>query len=168
MEDMLKVYLETSFVCYLTGDPTSNAKIAADQAYTRQWWNEEKRECEVFVSKYVVGECSVGRSDAVERRDEILRQLMTVDVEWAKVEELARRLIDGHALPCGETTDALHIATASVAGMNVFLTWNCRHMANPYTLPKTMGIVEKAGFRCPLIMTPRTFLENKNMEVFNV
>ena len=26
----------TSFVCYLTGDPTANAKISADQTYTRQ------------------------------------------------------------------------------------------------------------------------------------
>ena len=29
----LKVYLETSFVSYLTGDVTANAKVAADQAY---------------------------------------------------------------------------------------------------------------------------------------
>lgn len=42
MTDKLKVYVETSFVCYLTGDQTANAKIAADQAYTRQWWLEEK------------------------------------------------------------------------------------------------------------------------------
>ena len=163
----LKVYVETSFVCYLTGDPTPNAKIAADQAYTRQWWNEERNTCEVYVSKYVVGECDIGRSDAVEKRDSILKQLVSIHVDWGKVEELAQKLIDGHALPCGETTDALHIAAASVAGMNVLLTWNCRHMANPHTLPKTMEIVEQSGFRCPLIMTPKTFLENKNMEVSN-
>ena len=36
-ETKLKVYLETSFVSYLTGGLTTNAKIAADQAYTRQW-----------------------------------------------------------------------------------------------------------------------------------
>ena len=167
MTTKLKVYVETSFVCYLTGDPTSNAKIAANQAYTRQWWNEEMGTCEVYISKYVIDECAVGRVDAIERRDKVLCRLTPVDVEWAKVEELARNLIDGHALPCSETTDALHIATASVAGMNILLTWNCRHMANPHTLPKTMAIIETAGYRCPLIMTPKTFLENRNMEESN-
>ena len=36
MTDKLKVYLETSFVNYLTGRSTSNVKIASEQAYTRQ------------------------------------------------------------------------------------------------------------------------------------
>lgn len=167
MSDKLRIYVETSFVCYLTGDPTANAKISADQAYTRQWWGEEMSACEVFVSKYVIGECSVGRPDAVAKRDAILRQLSVIDVDTLKVEELAQKLIDGYALPCGETTDALHIASAAIAGMDVLLTWNCRHMANPHTLPKTIGIIEKAGYRCPWIMTPKTFLDNKNMEVYD-
>ena len=81
--------------------------------------------------------------------------------------KLARRLVAGHALPCGETTDALHIATAAVSRMDVLLTWNCRHMANPHTLPKTVEIIELAGYRCPWIMTPRTFLDNKYMEEQN-
>ena len=36
-----------------------------------------------------------------------------------------------------EAANELHIAAASVAGMDVLLTWNCRHMANPHTLPLT-------------------------------
>jgi hypothetical protein len=90
-----------------------------------------------------------------------------IDADPAKVGELAQRLIDGHALPSGETTDALHIASAAISGMDVLLTWNCRHMANPHTLPKTIKIIENAGYRCPWIMTPKTFLDNKNMEVSN-
>ena len=73
----LKVYLETSFVSYLTGGATPNAKIAADQ-------------------------------------------------------------------------------------------WNCKHMANPHTLPKTRQIIAGAGFFCPAIMTPKTFIENTEMEVQHV
>ena len=41
-DQKLKVYLETSFVNYLTGRQTSNVKIASEQAYTRQWWKTEK------------------------------------------------------------------------------------------------------------------------------
>ena len=167
MADKLKVYVESSFVCYLTGDQTANAKISADQAYTRQWWEEEKSACDVYVSKYVIGECAVGCADAVAKRDSILKLLSVIDADSAKVGELAQKLIDGHALPSGEATDALHIASAAISGMDVLLTWNCRHMANPHTLPKTIKIIENAGYRCPWIMTPKTFLDNKNMEVSN-
>ena len=76
-ESKKKVYLETSFVSYLTGGATPNAKIAADQ-------------------------------------------------------------------------------------------WNCKHMANPHTLPKTRQIIAGAGFFCPAIMTPKTFIENTEMEVQHV
>ena len=167
MAGKLKVYAETSFVCYLTGDQTANAKISADQAYTRQWWSEEKSACSVFISKYVIGECAVGREDAVAKRDAVLRELPMIEADGEIVDALAQKLIDGHALPPGEATDALHIASAAVGRMDVLLTWNCRHMANPHTLPKTIGIIEKAGYRCPWIMTPKTFLDNKNMEVSN-
>ena len=33
MGDRLKVYIETSFVSYLTGGPTSDAKVASDPGY---------------------------------------------------------------------------------------------------------------------------------------
>ena len=70
-------------------------------------------------------------------------------------------MIFGHAVPVNETTDAFHIATAAVGGMDVLLTWNCKHMANPVTLPKTAAIITKAGYRCPVIITPLDFIERK-------
>ena len=53
-EQKLKVYLETSFVSYLTGGETDNAKIASDQAYSRQWWSQERPKCDVLASVYNV------------------------------------------------------------------------------------------------------------------
>ncbi len=38
-------------------------------------------------------------------------------------------------------------------------------MANPHTLPKTRKIIAAAGSVCPLIMTPKTFIENEGLEV---
>jgi hypothetical protein len=34
-------------------------------------------------------------------------------------------------LPSKAKVDALHIATATIGGMNYLLTWNCAHIANP-------------------------------------
>ena len=165
VESKLKVYLETSFVSYLTGGATINAKIAADQAYTRQWWECEKDKVLIFVSGYTLSECEDGNAEKSRRRLDAIRGIEILPDNIDKVILLARKLIDGHALPEGETTDALHIATAAVNGMDVLLTWNCKHMANPHTLPMTRKIIAEAGFFCPAIMTPKTFIENTGMEV---
>ena len=70
-------------------------------------------------------------------------------------------MLSGEAVPEQEVTDAAHIATASVYGMDVLLTWNCRHMANPVTLPRTAMIIGSEGYNCPVIITPAEFLERK-------
>ena len=38
---------------------------------------------------------------------------------------------------------------------------NGRHMANLITLPKTASIICKAGYQCPVILTPREFIDRK-------
>ena len=98
---------------------------------------------------------------------EALKGIAVLQEDDEKVVALARKLIQGHALPNGETTDALHIAMAAVAGMDILLTWNCRHMANPHTLPITRQIIASEGLFCPAIMTPKTFLENSQLEADN-
>ena len=55
-EDRPKVYLETSFMFYLTGRETTDQKIASEQAYTRKWWEEERPRCRVFTSSFVIQE----------------------------------------------------------------------------------------------------------------
>ena len=77
-----------------------------------------------------------------------------------KIEEVAKALISEHALPENEATDAYHIATAAFYGMDVLLTWNCRHMANEFTLPKTYGVLRDAGLKCPVIITPKRYMED--------
>ena len=55
--------------------------------------------------------------------------------------------------------DAFHIATAAVYGMDILLTWNCKHMANLITLPKTASVIAANGYECPKILTPKDALE---------
>ena len=61
----------------------------------------------------------------------------------------------------GEPTDALHIATATIYQMDVLLTWNCKHMANPVALPKTILTIARSGYQSPVIITPEDFLNRK-------
>ena len=95
------------------------------------------------------------------RRVKSLDAAIALDGKAPEVRELANALLERHAVPEKEGTDASHIATAAVYGMDVLLTWNCRHMANPVTLPKTASIISSEGFQCPVIITPAEFLERK-------
>ena len=57
-EDRPKVYLETSFMFYLTGRETTDQKIASEQAYTRKWWEEQGPRCRLFCSQFVIAEAA--------------------------------------------------------------------------------------------------------------
>ena len=160
-EKKLKVYCETSFWSYLNGRPTPLQHIAVKQAATLQWWQEIAPKCEVYVSQYVDDESENGDPEFAEKRKSSAANALKIDAAISEVEQLANELMRVHAVPANEVTDAAHIAAASVYGMDVLLTWNCRHMANPVTLPKTVATVTKAGFNCPVIITPMDFLERK-------
>ena len=160
-ETKLKVYLETSFWSLLNGRPTPLQHIAIKQAATLQWWQEIAPKCDVFISPYVADEAEVGDSERALMRKQSMAGCASLDGTDDETIALAEALITGHAVPVTETTDAFHIATAAVGGMDVLLTWNCRHMANPVTLPVTASIIAKAGYRCPVIITPLDFIERK-------
>lgn len=160
-ERKLRVYCETSFWSFLNGRPTPLQHIAVKQAATLQWWQEIAPKCEIYISTFVDDEAEDGNPLRAEMRCKSMEGCVSLDPSPSEIAELSRRLTAGHAVPEGETTDASHIAVASVYAMDVLLTWNCRHMANPVTLPKTSAIIAKAGFDCPVIITPADFLERR-------
>lgn len=165
MDKRLKVYLETSFVSYLTGRPTTKEPIAAWQAASRQWWAAVAPLCDLFVSDFVIEEAQKGNVDQIEQRMVIVRDIPKLAVESPRIGEIAKTLIREHALPENEATDAYHIATAAFFGMDVLLTWNCKHIANEFTLPKTYNILHSLGVKCPVIITPKRFMEDGNYDV---
>ena len=113
-----KVYLESSFFGYLTGRPSAVPKTAYWQALTRQWWEAHRPRVNCFVSRWVLSESKDGDADAVERRMEALSGIPEVRPAAAEVAVLAEKLIAAHALPETEITDAFHVATATVSGMD--------------------------------------------------
>ncbi len=160
-EKRLKVYCETTFWSYLVGRQTADAKIARDQAFSLKWWQEVAPKCDIYISQHVRIEAADGNAEMAERRLQRMSSAQSVDGMIESVEALAQLLQDGYAVPKTEATDAAHIATAAIYGMDVLLTWNCKHMANLVTLPKTAAIVAKAGYECPVIITPEEFLAKK-------
>ncbi len=157
----LKVYCETSFWSYLNGGPTTLGHIAVKQAATLRWWQDVAPSCDIFVSQYVGSEAEEGNDEFARKRMLAIEAFPLLDISVPAISTLAMAMIAAHAVPPNETTDAFHIATAAVHGMDVVLTWNCRHMANPVTLPRTAMVIRDAGFICPVIITPQDFLDRK-------
>jgi len=44
--------------------------------------------------------------------------------------DLAEQFLERSNLPAKADIDAVHIAAATVHGMDYLLTWNCKHIAN--------------------------------------
>ena len=62
------VYLETTIIGYLAMQPSGVLRIAANPQTTHQWWSGRRHRCSVYVSRFVVGECSAGDSAAAADR----------------------------------------------------------------------------------------------------
>lgn len=139
--------------------------IASWQAASRQWWLAVRPHCDVFISDHVEGEIQDGDAEYVALREKAIEGIPLLNGVNEAINKIAHALIAGHAVPEKEVTDAYHIATAAFYGMDVLLTWNCRHMANEFTLPKTYGILRDAGLKCPVIITPSRFMEDHHGEL---
>ena len=155
-----RVYLETSFMFYLTGRETNDVKVASDQAYTRKWWEEEGPKCDLFTSPFVIIESNDRDPEYVEKRSEKIAETRLLPIDDPLIGQIASKLIEVAAIPPKEVTDAQHVATAAVAGLDYLLSWNCKHLANPHTFPKTKEVIESFGLHCPQIITPRSYLED--------
>ncbi len=82
-------------------------------------------------------------------------QILKIDDE---AKELARALLTGKAIPEKCPEDALHISVAAVNGIDVIITWNFKHINNPFTRKTNRHITETNGYACPEICSPDELL----------
>ena len=54
------IYLETSVIGCLAMRLSGVLRIAANQQITRDWWDNHRERYDLFISRYVVDECSRG------------------------------------------------------------------------------------------------------------
>ena len=124
-----KVYIETTIISYLTSWRSPQLVMAANQECTRSWWDDERHSFDLYISEAVVQEASGGDPAAAERRLEAIEGLPILPITDGG-RQLAKELIGKTPLPTNAQVDALHIAIATLNGMDYLLTWNCRHIAN--------------------------------------
>ncbi|MDT7542107.1 MAG: hypothetical protein QOE33_2011 [Acidobacteriota bacterium] len=147
------IYLETTIISYLTARLSRDLIAAAHQQITQEWWSRRRTEFALFISELVIQEASMGDAAMARKRLEELRSIQRLEVNQ-DAGDLAQRLIVAGALPTKAAIDALHIAVATVHGMDYLLTWNCKHIANAEMQSKVAAISRESGFEPPVICTP--------------
>lgn len=148
-----RVYIETTIVSYLTAKPSVNLIIAAHQEITRQWWEKNRQEFDLFVARIVLDEAGRGNAEASAKRLAILRDLPELTTT-PDAERLAMDLVGAGLLPEQAGADAMHLAVATVHKMDVLLTWNCRHLANGKKLGQIGRFVRTRNYELPTVCTP--------------
>lgn len=153
-----RVYLETTVPSYLTAWPSKEIVMAGHQQVTREWWESRRQDFDVFISQFVIDEASAGDPDAARRRLEALADLPLLDPS-DDVQPLANELMKRVPLPAKAAADSLHIAIATVNGMQFLLTWNCAHIANAELRVNIEAVCRDYGFQPPVICTPEELLK---------
>ena len=125
---------------------------AAHQQITREWW-AHKASFDLYTSRLVLQECGAGDQQAAAGRLAVLAGIPVLEQD-SETADLADRLLRDVPLPPRAAADAVHIATATVHGMQYLLTWNCTHIANVVLRSQIEAVCRAVGLEPPLICTP--------------
>lgn len=151
------VYIESSVVSYYTSKPSRDIIIAGRQEITRDKWLKILDNFKPYISVLVLQEIEQGDSNAVRKRVNAVSDLMILAIS-EEAEELANLLLKEHAIPEKNPEDALHIAIATVNGIEYLLIWNFSHINNAQMKSKITKTIEDFGYQCPIICSPEELL----------
>lgn len=152
-----RVYIETTIPSYLAARPSRDLLQAARQQITHTWWSNERQKYDLCVSEIVLDEVISGDADAAQRRLALLHDLPLLDMTEA-VNHIAKAIMSSNLLPAEATRDAIHIAVSSVHGIDILLTWNCKHIANATIMKELRTVVANCGYELPILCTPEELL----------
>lgn len=151
------VYIETSILGYLTARSTKNLIVAANMEITKDWWEFRRSAFVLYTSEAVLDEAAQGDPAVAAQRLELLRDFPLLALNQA-VQGLATQFLARSSLPVKAKVDAIHIAAATVHGMDYLLTWNCKHIANAQIQSKLAEISLDSGYVLPILCTPNELM----------
>jgi len=152
------VYVETSVVSYYTARPSRDIWLLERQEITRRWWASAPDRFRLVASEMVVLEIGLGDSSAARKRLDAIRELPVL-AQTERCDEVGKWYLKELPLPDDAARDAIHLAIASVYGVDYLLTWNCAHLANASLRRKLAEVNERLVLPTPIILTPKELME---------
>ena len=156
----LALYLDTSVISFALSEDISDS----DRDVTLKLIEGiNKGRYEGFISDVVIRELGNTRDPA--KRDKLLKLardvafggVLSVDEE---IDTLADKYIEEGVIPVVYRDDALHIALASVKGLDILISWNFRHLVKHKTRIQVAGVNTMLGYKAIDICTPWEVIED--------
>jgi len=112
-----------------------------------------------IISSHVIAELEQGAPDYV------IENLKTIDYEEFAVNDemtkLAEKYIEQNIVSDKFYSDALHIAIATVLGVDVLVSWNFKHIVNLNRIRLFNSVNLREGYNILEIRSPREVIENE-------
>jgi hypothetical protein len=151
------VYLETTIISYFTAFSSRDIIIAGHQQITVDWFKNYSKKYGVYSSELVVLEASSGDPSAAKKRLSLIENIKLIEIN-EHVLHLAKEFIRSKVVPERYNEDALHIAAATIHGIDYLMTWNCKHIANAQIQKKLRMTANMVGYELPIICTPEELM----------
>ena len=160
---MTSVYIETTIPSFYYTARTDTQSLAR-RDWTREWWATYSLKFELCSSAAVIVELERGtRESEKSQRLALIQGVEQLEVT-AEVREVARIYIERLVMPQDAAGDALHLALTSYHGIDVLLTWNCNHLANPNKFGHIRKVNDELQLAVPLLTTPLNYLSKDNAD----
>jgi hypothetical protein len=153
------IYVETTIPSLATSRPSRDIITAGHQAVTRLFWEQERKNYDVFVSQYVIDECSLGDPLAARRRLDFLTgiTILPKSDEIKELGEIYQKLL---GIPDKAKTDCMHLAVCVINEIDYLLSWNCAHLGvGSYEITREYNI--DRGFWTPMLLTPDALIKTQ-------
>lgn len=155
---IMKVYLDTSVISYLDQkDTPERMKETQDM-----WEFFKKGQYEVYISDVVVYEI---KKCSMEKREILLDYLDQIEYNIIETDEntvsLAEKFIDFGVLKRKSYDDCRHIAAAVLAGCDIIISWNFKHIVNVKTIQGVKAVTTYEGYKDLMIYPPSALLREE-------
>ena len=155
------IFIETTIPSLYVSRPSRDLLQHARQELTREWWDGQRHQFDLFTSQLVLDEAGAGEPAKAAERLELLTDIPLLDLN-ERVDALATKLVSDGILPEIAIRDASHLAAAGVHRMDFLLTWNCKHIANPFIADRLHACFSEMGIHLPTICTPEQFFPDEH------
>ena len=131
----------------------------------RLWELFKQGRYQVFISDIVIQEINDCREEKLQVLRDYLKQIEYDIIETdSRTVELAEKFIDFGILRQKSFDDCQHIAAAILAGCDIIVSWNFKHIVNVKTIRGVKVITTLEGYKDLLIYPPSVLLEPEDNE----
>lgn len=144
----------------------SGRRTGEDAGETLRLWELFRQgQYQVYISDIVIQEINNCKEDKLQILRDYLKQIEYDIIETDnRTIELAEKFIDFGILRQKSFDDCQHIAAAILAGCDIIVSWNFKHIVNVKTIRGVKVITTLEGYKDLLIYPPSVLLESEENE----